>query len=151
MANKTFSAQVSERIRAYERRINLVFKASAQDLVSELNDQLTEMVYNQPYAPGQPTRTGFLRASLVVSKEAMPKLIAENPGGTFNLDTGDIILEIVGSEIGDTLYLGYTANYGAFVHYGARGQPPRPWILLVAQRWQQIVDANVRKALQAIK
>jgi len=150
MANKTFSAQVSERIRAYERRIELVFKASAQDLVSELNDQITELVYNRPEPEGY-KRTGFLRASLVASKEAMPSLIADNPGVDANSDFGDIILEIVGAEIGDTIYLGYTAKYGAFVHYGGGNREPRPWVLMVAQRWQQIVNANVRKAIAAIK
>ena len=47
-----------------------------------------------------------------------------------------------GAEIGDTLFLGYTANYGAYVHYGAQGRPARPWVDMVAQRWQQIVSAK---------
>jgi hypothetical protein len=27
----------------------------------------------------------------------------------------------------------------AFVHYGAQGRAPRPWVTMIAQRWEMIV------------
>lgn len=71
----------------------------------------------------------------------MPVMSLDNPGaGAFNLDAGEITLVIAGADIGDTIYLGYTANYGAYIHYGANGRAGRPWVAMVAQRWQQIVS-----------
>ena len=69
-------------------------------------------------------------------------LSLDNPGGSFTPDIGEIELVIVGADLGDTIYLGYTANYGAYVHYGANGHAGRPWVDMVAQRWQQIVASK---------
>jgi hypothetical protein len=119
----TFEAAVGEWARKVEGALEAVFKECAQELVSELNTLV-------------PVDTGFLRASLRASTTAMPELSATDaapaPGG-------DILLVINGLDEGDILYLGYTANYGAYVHYGANGRPGRPWVAMVAQRWQQIV------------
>jgi hypothetical protein len=117
----------------------VIFQESAQELVSQLDLLLKDMVYDQPVSPSGYHRTGFLRASLTASKTVMPKLVRENPGGTYPPDLGDVVLVINSAELGDALYIGYTANYAAFVHYGARGREPRPWVTLVAQRWDQIV------------
>jgi hypothetical protein len=103
-----------------------VFKEAAQELVSELNTLV-------------PIDTGFLRASLRASTTAMPLLTRENTGGPMPDDMAEIVLVIAGAEAGDTIYLGYTANYAAYVHYGANGRPGRPWVAMVAQRWQAIV------------
>ena len=54
-------------------------------------------------------------------------------------DLTDILLVINSADLGDTIYLGYTANYAAYVHYGARDNAPRPWVTMVAQRWTAIV------------
>lgn len=134
----TFEAQVGEWALKVQGAIDLVFKESAQELVSELNSLV-------------PVDTGFLRASLVASTTAMPVMSLENPGqGAFTPDIGTIELVIAGADAGDTIYLGYTANYGAHVHYGANGRPGRPWVAMVAQRWQSIVTtkaAEVRSRL----
>src|SRR5690606_25860276 len=103
-----------------------VFRESAQELVSQLNDLV-------------PRDTGFLAASLRASTTAMPVLSLDNPGGTFTVDTGEITLVINGADLGETIFLGYSARYGAYVHYGANGRPGRPWVDMVAQRWPQIV------------
>lgn len=50
-----------------------------------------------------------------------------------------MLLVINSADLGDTIYLGYTANYAAFVHFGAQGRAPRPWVTTVAQRWEMIV------------
>lgn len=132
----TFAATVGDWARTVEGAIEVVFKESAQELVLQLNALV-------------PVDTGFLRASLRASTTAMPVMALENPGA-FNIDAGEITLVIAGADIGDTIYLGYTANYGAFVHYGANGRPGRPWVDMVAQRWQSIVadkSAEVKSRL----
>lgn len=133
----TFSATVGDWCRTVPEAIEIVFKEAAQELVTQLNALA-------------PVDTGFLRASLRASTSAMPVLSLSNPGGAFTADAGEIMLVIAGADIGDTIYLGYTANYGAFVHYGANGRPGRPWVDMVAQRWASIVaekSAEVKSRL----
>lgn len=133
----TFEAQVGEWARKVEGAFDVVFKEAAQEIVSELNTLV-------------PIDTGFLRASLRASTTDMPLLTRENPGGAVPDDIAEIVLVIAGAEAGDVLYLGYTANYAAHVHYGANGRPGRPWVAMVAQRWESIVAmkaAEVRSRL----
>ena len=130
----SFAAAVGDWAAAIEGAIEAIFRESVQDLVSEL----TALV---------PVDVGILRASLVASTAAMPELNRPhpNPGGAKNsiqFDRGPIELVILGTDVGDTIYLGYTANYGAYVHYGSNGRPGRPWVDMVAQRWPQIVAAR---------
>jgi hypothetical protein len=124
---KSFAATVGAWAKAVPEAVEIVFKEAAQEVISQLNALV-------------PVDTGFLRASLRASTTAMPVLSLANPGGTFTADAGEIVLVIAGAEIGDTIYLGYTANYGAFVHYGSNGRPGRPWVDMVSQRWAQIVQ-----------
>ncbi|MCX8570733.1 HK97 gp10 family phage protein [Aminobacter sp. MET-1] len=86
----------------------MLVKEAAQELVSQLN-QLA------------PVDTGFLRAALMASTDAMPTLSRANPGVAVPADLGDVILVINGAGLRDTIYLGYSANYAAFVHFGAQG------------------------------
>lgn len=133
----TFEAAVGEWARKVEGAFDVVFKEAAQEIVSELNTLV-------------PIDTGFLRASLRASTTDMPLLTRENPGGPVPDDMAEIVLVIAGAEAGDVLYLGYTANYAAHVHYGANGRPGRPWVSMVAQRWEAIVAtkaAEVRSRL----
>lgn len=139
MANQTFAATVEAWVRKVKDAEETIFKASAQRLARELTDEVERLVYDAPPAPTYPRRTGFLRASLRASNTEMPLAILDNPGGSHEVDWGQIELVINGSDIDDVIYLGYTARYGPHVHRGANGQPPKPWVDLVAQRWQQIV------------
>lgn len=123
----TFSATIGDWAKNIQGAEEVVFKEAVQDLVTELNSLA-------------PVDTGFLRASLRASTTAMPVLSLDNPGGTHTLDAGSIELVILGADITDKIYLGYTAKYGAHVHYGANGRPGRPWVLMAAQRWPQIVQ-----------
>lgn len=138
---KSFAATVGAWAQKVDGALEVVFKESAQELVSQMDDLLASMVYAGPPSPNY-RRTGFLRASLMASTTAMPRLIRENPGVPVPADLGDVILVINDAELGDTIYLGYTANYAAYVHYGANGQAPRQWVTLVAQRWEAIVAAK---------
>lgn len=145
----SFAATVGDWATRVEGALEAVFKESAQELVSQLDQLLADMVYDQPQAGGY-NRTGFLRASLMASTEAMPALTRDNPGAPVPADLGPVVLVINGADLGDTLYLGYTANYGAYVHYGARGAAPRPWVTLVAQRWIMIVEAKAAEVKQRL-
>ncbi|MGO4641710.1 HK97 gp10 family phage protein [Mesorhizobium sp. 2RAF45] len=138
---QSFAATVGDWCLKVPVAVEIVFKESAQELVSQLDQLLADEVYAKPQAPGY-KRTGFLRASLMASTSAMPTLSRDNPGVAVPPDLGDVILVINGADLGDTLYLGYTANYAAFVHYGANGTTPRPWVTMVAQRWVMIVEAK---------
>jgi hypothetical protein len=122
-----FAATVGEWAAKVDGALELVFKESAQELVTQLNVLV-------------PRDTGFLAASLVASTAAMPTI--RQTDGAVPGDLGEIVLVIAGAELGDTLFLGYTASYSAFVHYGANGRAGRPWVDMVAQRWQQIVAAK---------
>lgn len=126
---QSFAATVGAWAEKVPQAIEIVFKEAAQELV----EQLGQLV---------PRDTGFLRSSLMASTTAMPTL--NRPKGVPS-DLGDVMLVIAGADIGDTLYLGYTANYAAFVHYGAQGRQPRPWVTMVAQRWEMIVADKARE------
>lgn len=105
----SFAATVGDWTHRVEGALEIVFKESAQEVVIQLNALV-------------PVDAGFLRASLRASTSAMPVLSLDNPGGTFIADAGESVLVIAGADLGDTIYLGYTAKYGAHVHYGANGR-----------------------------
>lgn len=144
MANLSFAAAVGDFAKNVPKALEAVFRASASQLSHELDDQLDSMIYETPASPNY-KRTRFLQASLVASTTDMPRLNLSNPGTAARPDFGQIELVISDMEIGQTLYLGYTAEYGAYVHFGTSKMPPRPWVTLVAQRWQQIVTAQAKK------
>lgn len=136
MANLSFSAAVANWVRKVEGAEEAVFKASASEVVSRMQT---------PRAMGGHMRvdTGFLRASLMASTSAMPAINkAANPaeGSSYSYDDGQIEAVIAGSEIGQTLYFGYTAAYSAHREYGARGQAPDAFVRTAAQQWQGIVS-----------
>lgn len=147
---QSFAATVGAWCEKVPSALEVIFKESAQELVSQLDQLLVDMVYNGPPAASGYKRTGFLRASLMASTTAMPTLSRANPGVSVPADLGDVILVINGADLGDVLYLGYTANYAAYVAFGARGAAPRPWVDLVAQRWIMIVDEVAARVKQRL-
>lgn len=148
MANQTFAAQIGAWADKVIEAQEAVFREAAQELVRQLDEQLVSMVYDTPETPNY-RRTGFLRASLVASTQAMPHLVRDNPGTPVNADFGDVILVINDVDVGsEVLYLGVTARYGAFIHNGSNGRAPRPWVALTAQRWPEIVSAAAARVKQ---
>ncbi len=136
MANLSFAAQVAAWVRKVEGAEEAVFKEASQELASRA--QATR-------AEGGRMRvdTGFLRASLMASTASMPPIRASAmpvPGQTYAYDAGAIEAVIAGADLGDTIYLGYTAAYAAHREYGARGQGPDAFVRTAAQQWPQIVD-----------
>lgn len=139
--NLSFSAQVAAFAEKVEGAVEAVFKESVQDVVSEMQT---------PISAGGRMRvdTGFLRASLLASTTAMPPINSSAKpveGQSYAPDFGQIEAVIVGADVGDTLYFGYTASYAGYREYGSRGQPPDGFVRLAAQNWPIIVD---RKAAE---
>lgn len=122
-----FSAQVADWAHAVEGAHETIFKESVQRLVTELNTLV-------PVG-----ETAFLRSSLQASSSAMPALVRENPGVADADYVAEITLVIAGTDLGETIYLGYTANYSHWVHFGTSRMTGRPWVTMAGQRWSQIV------------
>lgn len=138
----SFHAQVSEWCRQTEERMNAVLRESSKDLAGKM--QL-------PVGAGgrMPVDTGTLRASLRASKTAMPKIEAgrTSNGNAVNYDASEIMLVIGSLKVGETLYLGYTARYAAFVEFGTSKMAPRAFVATAALEWPQIV-ANAAARLK---
>lgn len=132
---QSFSAQIEAWVNKVEGATEAVFKESAQAVVSEMQ---------RPREEGGRMRvdTGFLRASLMASTAAMPSI---NPsakpvkGQRYSPNDAAIEAVIAGSELGATLFFGYTAAYSAYREFGALGQGPDAFVRTAAQRWQAIV------------
>lgn len=137
---RTVTAQVDDQIAMVERRMQAVHLGVAQDLKEEI--QL-------PISAGGKMRvdTGFLRASLQLSMEAMPDIDQEArppddaAKGSFQPDDGlDVILA---AGIDDTIYMGFTAAY-------ARAREVKDGFVETAVlNLQTIVDLHQEKAKAA--
>lgn len=139
---KSFAAQISERVATYQKRLEATFKASAQDMAEEIT---------LPTAKGGRMRvkTGFLRSSLMGSTASMPKIRPDGKpppdaeDGSFDLDAGSIEAVILGAQIGETIYLGFTAAYARPREY------KDAFVEGAALNWQSTVTKNAKKAIQA--
>ena len=127
---RTFEAQVSAWVRKSERRIEAVFKESAQRVINQAREST-------------PVDTGFLRASLTTTLNApITDIQFRPPDGRAPDDGGASIAAVIaGASAGDTVYAVYAANYATFVEYGARGRPGVGMVRRAAQNWQSIVRA----------
>lgn len=135
-----FAASVTEWVYDVEGAIEAIFREAVQELVAEADRLLTQLVYEAPPSPNY-RRTGFLRSSVRASKTSMP--LADRPQGAPQADyMAEITVVIAGAGIGETIYVGYTANYGGFVHFGTSRMAGRPWVQMAAQRWPAIIAAK---------
>lgn len=140
----SFSASIAAWANKVEGAAEAVFKESAQELVSEVQKTRNE-------GGRMRVDTGFLRASLLASTSAMPRInpAAVPPEGagpnSIPFDFGTIEAVIAGSEFGQTIYLGYTAAYARYREYGANDQPGDAFVRTAAQRWPQIVNEQAAK------
>jgi hypothetical protein len=144
--SKKFAAQVDENIRESEERLQAVLQASVSDLIDYVQT---------PVGKGgrMRVRTGFLRASGRAGLDGMPsgptRGEKEEPNSYDSAEkySGDnsVILTLLNFTVGRTFYFGWTANYARYreVYDG--------FLEAGAQRWQQIVDANVAKVRDLIK
>lgn len=136
---------LAQPIEAWVSKVKTAWELIRKESIIEMVRQMQAIV---------PVDTGFLRASLVASTNRLPLAVLENPHPSgalvYPLDTADVELVIHNAASDDTIFLGYTAQYAAYVHYGAQGRPARPWVDMIAQRWPVIVaqkTAEVRMRL----
>jgi hypothetical protein len=139
---QNFSASVSAWVKKSEHRIEAVFKASAQDVIAEMQEPGPSVGSPTAFGSGNmPVVTGFLRASLQVAIGG-PREGPSGPlkGGTFTYDAGAVALVINAAKLGETIFATYSAAYGPAMEarYG--------FVRLAAQHWQQIVSKNAREA-----
>jgi hypothetical protein len=143
---QTFSAQVSAFVAKTERRIEAVFKASAQDVISDMQEPGPAIGSPTAFGTGNlPVVTGFLRASLQAAINNPPGGITfRPPDGNFAYEPSAVALVIAGARLGETIYATYAANYAPFMEarYG--------FVRLAAQNWQSIVDRNAREAQRRV-
>lgn len=135
--NLSFSAQVNEWVKQTEQRTDAVFRESTQRVVSKAQQSV-------------PVDTGFLRASVRASLKAMPPIdttATRVAGKTFGYDPGQITLTIAQAKAGvDVIYVGWTANYAAFVEYGTSRMAPRAYVQRAAMLWPSIVNQVAQEA-----
>lgn len=123
--------------------VTAVFRYSVQDLVEEV--KLEGPSKGPPPSPGMggwmPVQLGNLRRSLRASTSQMPMI---NPALSEGISDGqaEVILTIAGAELGETLYLGFTAAYAAAVNYGHGSFPGYLFVEKAAEHWQEIVTRN---------
>lgn len=140
----SFASQVDAWTKKSKRRMTAVLHRSAEMIAEEVVERT-------------PVDTGFLRHSFQASGEMMPMLRAGNRPpdsagpGSYSFDAGPINLVVQGVPLGKPIYLGFTADYAAFVEYGANGRSGVGMVRLTAQRWPQIVSAAVAEAKAAVK
>jgi hypothetical protein len=141
MAKLSFSAQVAAFAEKIPGAVEAVFKESVQEVVS---------VMQTPKAAGgrMPVDVGFLRASLLASMTAMPSIDPNKKpvaGRTYSYDEGQIEAVILGADVNDTLYIGYTAAYAGHREYGVNGQTPDAFVRSAVQRWDAIVEEKANE------
>lgn len=137
----TFGAAMDRWALQLRSRATAIFRESVQEVVS---------IAQTPVAQGgnMPVDTGWLRASIRGSNESMPQVNPSAKAGPATYDPGQIILVIAGTELGQPLYIGYTAAYAAAQEFGTSKMPPRAFVALAATQWPQIVNANIERAKQ---
>lgn len=125
-----FAAQVDDWVRQTEQRMTAVFRESTQRTVSRAQERI-------------PVDTGFARASVRASLQSMPPI---NPaskgedGRTYPFDGGNITLTIAGAQLGQTIYVGWTASYVGYLENGHSKQAPSGFVGLAALEWPTIVN-----------
>lgn len=135
MMAQSFEAQVAAWTKKVRGANEAIFKQSVQELVS---------VAQAARGEGGRMRvdTGFLRSSLMASTSHVPPINrSAKPvsGQSYAYSGAEITAVIAGAELGDTIFLGYTAAYAAHREFGARGQAPDAFVRTAAQQWPQVV------------
>lgn len=135
MANgQQFSAKVSDWVAQSQRRLEAVFRASVQEVVSRAQQRI-------------PIDTGFAKASVRASLSKMPSVTGETPqeGKRYSYDSSGITLVIKNAKLGDVIYIGWTANYAIFLEYGHSQQAPTGFLGVTALEWPRIVSEQSAK------
>jgi hypothetical protein len=135
---QSFAAQVSKWVQASEARMEAVLKASAQDVFEEA------LI---PRAKGgrMPVDTSFLRNSAKAQIGSMPSGPSTPAEGMPSAPDGQITLTLVRLKPGESVFLGFTANYAKYMEhrYG--------FVRMAAQQWQDIVNKNAAELRRKIR
>lgn len=125
-----FDAQVNGWARKCERRLEAIFKESAQRVIEQAQTPVGEGGKIR-------IRTGFLRASGQASLTGWPSGPSRREEG---LGQFDYSITIAGAKLGQTIYFGWTAEYAGFREY------EDGFMRSAAQNWGSIVSAVTREA-----
>ncbi len=131
-----FSATVDAWVQKSEKRMLAIFQQSAQKTASLAQERI-------------PVDTGFARASIRASLSSMPPIDSSkiNPShGSVPYDPGSITAVIAGAKLGQTIYIGWTANYVGLLEMGHSQKAPSGFVRIAAMQWQQTVSEVVQKA-----
>lgn len=136
--NSNFSATVDAWCRKTNARMTAVFRESTQRTVSLAQARI-------------PVDTGFARASARASLQAMPPINpnASKPkigSGAVSYNSAEISLTIAGAELGQTIFVGWTANYAGELERGHSKKAPSGFVRLAALEWQRTVSQVVSEA-----
>lgn len=129
--NLSFSSQIDAWVRKSEARMLAVAKESTQRTVSKAQSRI-------------PIDTGFARASVRASLEAMPQIVPGSrgkEGQSYSYNSGEITLVLAGMELGQTAYIGWTASYTPFLELGHSNQAPTGFVGISALEWPATVAA----------
>lgn len=128
---KTFTADVNAWIQKSEKRMEAVFKTAVQSVANETNRPI-------PKGGRLPVDTSFLRNSFSGAIGRPPTGPSKQGEGQGNPD--DVFLVIAKAKIGETIYLGWSAEYARYMEarYGFRDA--------AAQNWQKHVRSAVSEA-----
>jgi hypothetical protein len=141
---ESFSATVDRWAGSSKERMTAVFRQSAQALSNEVRRTKAE-------GGNMPVELGNLRRSLMASTSMMPSVSAGTE--TFPANGSELRTAIMGATLGQTIYLGFQAEYARRQEYGFTGedslgrfydQPGHGFVRLAAQRWQEIVKEQAR-------
>lgn len=124
------------------RRALAVFRDSTQRVAEEAN---------RPESQGGklPVDTGFLRNSQAASTSGIPTTASQ-----------PVPLVLLSVQLGDTIFVGWTAKYAQRMEYGFQGQDAlgrtfsqagKGFMRSAIQRWPQIVDESARAVKARIK
>jgi hypothetical protein len=134
--NLSFSAQVDDWVKATERRMTAVFRESTQRMASIA-------------ANGVPIDTGFARASVRASLAEMPSIVPGSKGRegqAYPSSFGQVTATIANAQLGQTVYVGWTASYILALEYGHSKQAPAGFVRLAAAQWPRIVEVVTQEA-----
>lgn len=132
----SFAAEVEGWVHEQEGLFEAIFKQSALDVVLTAQRMI-------------PVDTGFARASVRASTREFPAInrAAKPPDGagpkSIPFEDTEIVGTIGSLELGQTLYIGWTAAYAVALEYGHSKQAPNGFVRLAAQQWPDIVARNV--------
>lgn len=134
-------SQIDAWTKKTQERMLAVYKGSVQEFVSRAQARI-------------PVDTGFARASIRASLKEMPKIdpnFRGDPEARYSFDISPIVLLINSAKAGQTIYVGWTANYIVHLEYGHSDQAPNGFIGITEMEWPQIVAGEIAKAKAAVK